>query len=334
MKEETPESSDVPLLMELENKYGFISKKRVFEYNKISDNKEINTDACIDKEQENKNKCEVCLEHKFKYKCPLCKIKTCSLSCVNLHKERNNCKGKVDIKYASCLEDEKDLMKDVSYLTHMINRKNEVSKNNYELIESSKLKNDDDDGLTNKEKNKDKRLKNLIKLCKKFRSIKLERCPVTLSRFKENNSYCDSKNKLFHWTVRLYFLIGKNFESHIFTETFNDIEHSINSIIKKLLEIKEAIKSTNILTLLCSSDFIEGNYRVFNRIGKIEYQNLKLKRELKGEADNDDLLKLDDFSYFKNITNEERSDVLSNYLKDKTIRDYPEFYIILNDKSV
>ncbi|KAK4468771.1 hypothetical protein MN116_007944 [Schistosoma mekongi] len=40
--------------------------------------------------------CTVCLENEFKYKCPKCETKTCSLSCCNDHKIRFDCSGICD----------------------------------------------------------------------------------------------------------------------------------------------------------------------------------------------------------------------------------------------
>jgi len=38
-------------------------------------------------------KCEVCQEAFGKYRCPRCKLVSCSLSCVKQHKEEKNCNG-------------------------------------------------------------------------------------------------------------------------------------------------------------------------------------------------------------------------------------------------
>ncbi|KAH9309065.1 hypothetical protein KI387_036976, partial [Taxus chinensis] len=38
--------------------------------------------------------CEECRENPFKYKCPGCGLRSCSLPCVKVHKERTHCTGK------------------------------------------------------------------------------------------------------------------------------------------------------------------------------------------------------------------------------------------------
>lgn len=38
--------------------------------------------------------CEVCSNSTAKYCCPRCEVKTCSLTCVNIHKKELECDGK------------------------------------------------------------------------------------------------------------------------------------------------------------------------------------------------------------------------------------------------
>ncbi|CAH8589722.1 unnamed protein product [Heterobilharzia americana] len=40
--------------------------------------------------------CAICLEKEFKYKCPKCEIRTCSLFCCNNHKSQFDCSGVCD----------------------------------------------------------------------------------------------------------------------------------------------------------------------------------------------------------------------------------------------
>jgi hypothetical protein len=42
------------------------------------------------------NMCETCKVEKYKYKCPACQFKSCSLKCIKLHKEKLNCTGERD----------------------------------------------------------------------------------------------------------------------------------------------------------------------------------------------------------------------------------------------
>ena len=40
-----------------------------------------------------KSRCELCVEKEWKYRCPKCEIKTCSLECSKKHKEDLACDG-------------------------------------------------------------------------------------------------------------------------------------------------------------------------------------------------------------------------------------------------
>lgn len=37
--------------------------------------------------------CEVCDSKKAKYTCPKCEVRTCSLTCINIHKKELDCNG-------------------------------------------------------------------------------------------------------------------------------------------------------------------------------------------------------------------------------------------------
>lgn len=38
-------------------------------------------------------KCEVCNDQEAKYTCPRCEVKTCCITCVNIHKKELGCNG-------------------------------------------------------------------------------------------------------------------------------------------------------------------------------------------------------------------------------------------------
>ncbi|KAK4372195.1 hypothetical protein RND71_007579 [Anisodus tanguticus] len=47
--------------------------------------------------------CEECKSKPWKYKCPGCSIRTCSLPCINSHKQRTDCNGKKSITHVLSL---------------------------------------------------------------------------------------------------------------------------------------------------------------------------------------------------------------------------------------
>ncbi|KAF4677580.1 hypothetical protein FOL47_000535 [Perkinsus chesapeaki] len=62
--------------------------------------------------------CQVCKKSEFKYTCPACSVKTCSLACVNAHKANSKCTGKrALVEHVAINEfDEKVLRRDISLL--------------------------------------------------------------------------------------------------------------------------------------------------------------------------------------------------------------------------
>ena len=310
------ESIEDTLLLELENESGLLNKKRLKEYKSNIIN--INTN-------DNSKFCDICINTKSKYTCPVCKIKTCSLLCTNNHKTKDKCPGKKLLTYNKSIESNNDLMKDVKYLTTMINSTNNISKQHFNLTKKEAV---EEDIITSQEqtefKGKDKKLRNFIKLCKKFRNISYFKCPSFLSRYNENMSYCDSRNKKFYWSVKIYIInLESNsvFESFLFKEPFDDSIYSINGILEYFISNDNRINITSnqILCLLTSSNI--NKIRVYKKIGKVEYDNGIINKLGK------ELFKHNDFNYFEELPSEEREVKLLDYLNGKTVKDYLELYI-------
>ena len=63
--------------------------------------------------------CEICKINPFKYKCPKCFLKTCSVSCVKTHKKKLKCSGQKE-KFSSKTNlnnlNEKDFFRDINSL--------------------------------------------------------------------------------------------------------------------------------------------------------------------------------------------------------------------------
>lgn len=335
---------NIPLLLELENKSGHLNKKRLITYNNINSNDQYQLkNNLIDNKIE---LCYICKRNKFRYKCPLCNIKTCCLDCVNKHKIENNCIGKKDINFNNNITTTNDIMKDVRYLTHMINNKNNISKkyfnlteNNSNILEKDCSNNENKLNDTTKIYNKDKKLKNLAKLSKKFRNINYKRCPINLSRFYENNSFCDSKNKKFYWSVKVYFIKNSNNEnnkicSYMISEPFDDSIYSISQILDYLNNIeKNKINNYDILDIITQEHYLSKEFKVYTKISKIEYENEQLKKELNNNNNYNNLIdyyKFNNYYYFKQISINEMNKTLKDYLKDKELKDYLEIYVKFN----
>jgi hypothetical protein len=58
--------------------------------------KDQGTTNATTKSEKKMGNCRVCEEQEGKYRCPKCLLISCSLQCVNVHKEKFNCDGKRD----------------------------------------------------------------------------------------------------------------------------------------------------------------------------------------------------------------------------------------------
>jgi hypothetical protein len=139
---------------------------------------------------------------------------------------------------------------------------------------------------------KEKKHKNLKKLSKKFRNINLECSPYVMQRFKENNSYCDSKLRKFFWTVKFIFMENKL--EFIFKNPFDDSEYTLEKIFYEMVNNKEELDITllqyiNGLNLDKVKFLYRDNTALFKfvRIEKIKYvecdRNTPLKEILDGK---------------------------------------------------
>lgn len=330
------------LLLELEASNGKLNKKRLLEYK---------LDSSSEKEEQPQSQvCKMCNLEKSKYSCPKCKLKTCSVNCIKNHKSLFKCNGLLNRSYTSKLDSNQDLFKDVKYLTSMINQKNASSKKTFFLInpiqntenteeisqnQENSQKNSDfqEENCRSRLKTKALTLKNLSKLSSKFRNVTFLKSPSFINDYSQVNSYCDSKNKRFYWSFKFYFLdlyddSSHSFQSFICKKPFDDMIFSINSISKYLFElfssgdIEILTKADNKLLSYMNSNRLDGfskKFDVFLRISKIEYENLLLKRS--------ECLKVNDFLYFKPLSEKDRSDLVVNVINGWTIRNFIEIYI-------
>jgi hypothetical protein len=244
-----------------------------------------------------KDLCENCITNEFKYKCPRCNFKSCSIICVKEHKRIKNCTGIKDKFSKHHLKDfnDNDYYRDINFLNKAINDTNNSNKKVFNLEEKS-----EEDIL------KEKKHKNLKKLAKKFKNINLECSPSIMKQFKENQSYCDSKLKKFFWTVKFTFL-NFNKISHIFAEPFDDAVETLSTIFDNLVMNKEKL-----------------NFDLLQIVNGLDKNKIRfLYKDALGES-KQDVMNIDGANYVildKDI-------LLKDVLNGRTIFEYPEFYIL------
>jgi len=271
----------------------------------------INTDNTDNKDNTSKLElekinCEVCNKISYKYKCPKCLTKSCSLICVKQHKLNKKCNGIKDKFSKNKNLTEKDFFTDVRYMTDMYNETNSVSKKLF-------LQTEDQD----ERKLKEKKQKNFKKLCKKFRSVNLIRCPIYLDRFIENQSYCDSKEKKFYWTIRFNIISTKNdiVMTHIIKNPIDDSLYSLRQILEMFFENKSELSVDQLLLI--------------NNVNKDKIDRISLLYPLSNEEWlqlNEDKKVIVGNSYYE-ICNDKL--LLREFLKDRTLYEYLILYFYI-----
>lgn len=149
--------------------------------------------------------CQICGKNISKYTCPLCKIQTCSLECVKLHKKQLNCSGVKPKSQFVPLEkmDAEMLMKDCALI---------------DQVQTSVL---DSKAKFPKQK-KPKWQKQLKKECQD-EGITICFLPHALSRSQENRTRCKDQNVIY-WTCRFRFHDENN--EIVYNALINDINEN------------------------------------------------------------------------------------------------------------
>jgi hypothetical protein len=215
--------------------------------------------------------------------------------CVKDHKRRFNCSGvrdKFSNKNSLKDYDENDFYRDMKYINETISDTNRASKTMFNI------ENKDEETVM-----KEKKHKNLKKLSKKFRNVNLECSPYIMKRFKENNSYCDSKMRKFYWTVKFIFLENKM--EYILKDPFDDSEYTLDKIFTEMINNKEEL-----------------DMQLLQHVNTINPENIKFLYK-----DNTALLKFIRIEKEKYVECD-RNMILKDLLDGKTIYEYPELYII------
>ncbi|SBT74788.1 conserved Plasmodium protein, unknown function [Plasmodium malariae] len=142
-----------------------------------------------------KNICNVCKEKTYKYRCPFCEIKYCSLICSKTHKSIFKCKNKLKknfkLKNVGRLNfDENMLHRDFLYLQNV----ERIIEGNYKFIKIKEYE------TTKLWLVVYKKLKNILKKKK----IYLLKAPIYTKLHKDNKTYI-SNNEIF-WMIKITFI--------------------------------------------------------------------------------------------------------------------------------
>lgn len=245
--------------------------------------------------------CQICKVNEFKYTCPRCLYKTCSVNCVNKHKKKFGCNGQRDKfkKVSSQSEyDEKAFHRDISYMNSTINNINMTNRKIFGLTEDI-------------DKSQNKIFKNFKRICKKFRNITYYKSPLIMTCNKINKSYSDSSLKKIFWTVKFTFI--KESLEHVFTKRqFDDSEITLSNIAEYLYENKEEIDQVQLLSILKNKEWFN-NYDVY----------FKTNKELIKSFSPENCICYNKYYYEKCNVHLKLMEVLNG----KEIFEYPEFFL-------
>lgn len=159
--------------------------------------------------------CSVCLEKDFKYTCPACGTKTCSVECVKRHKLRSECTGQVDptkfVPKKKLSADQALVNRDYNYLLNF-ERTVQLGKSDIKVNAKNIFKRGAGQNQGHKrqkvESEKDPRIEKVNQIFPHQPQTSVKRqntlvihLPPGMSRATQNKSGYDKKAGAFTWTV-------------------------------------------------------------------------------------------------------------------------------------
>ncbi|ODQ81756.1 hypothetical protein BABINDRAFT_159997 [Babjeviella inositovora NRRL Y-12698] len=177
--------------------------------------------------------CSICFVAQFKYKCPACAAKTCSMLCVKRHKLQSECSGQVDpTKYTpKHTLDETHLHRDYNFLL-LIGRKIDVGKTDVLNNARNIFKNN----AAKRQRLTDGRPKESSEPeTVRRRNVNVIQLPHGMQRAAQNKSGFDKKAQRYMWTVK-WVLVTQDLE-----ENLTDVSQHISYRVKEDETLLEAI---------------------------------------------------------------------------------------------
>ncbi|KAH8306494.1 hypothetical protein KR018_000558, partial [Drosophila ironensis] len=172
--------------------------------------------------------CEVCAAQEARYACPKCEVKTCSLSCVQIHKRELQCDGVRDRTRFLTLGEmtPREFMSDYCFLEdctrYTEHRKADKSKR-----------------LTHINRCLPQPL-HRMRLAAQRRSMRLELLLPHFSRRKENTTYLDWRESRFYWRVEWLFVNTPTQDIARFADPRCDETVTLLDLVRKYVDVAEA----------------------------------------------------------------------------------------------
>ncbi|KAJ1910898.1 Box C/D snoRNA accumulation [Mycoemilia scoparia] len=155
--------------------------------------------------------CQQCQETQFKYKCPACEIRTCSLQCANAHKEATGCTGKRDktVFVPRKEYNANNMYSDFGFLQELSQEQNNANRDRKKTEKEAKS------GMINH--------RHMVRMAKSKRDITVITMSPNLKRHKVNRSNWNQKKRELYWSLELVWML-ENFSpiktiEHAFLDT-------------------------------------------------------------------------------------------------------------------
>ena len=249
----------------------------------------------IDKQVESSNldKCAVCLSSSFKYKCPSCLIRSCSLDCFKQHKSKFDCTG----------------LKNSLQFKRISNFDDHQLRDDFKFLDDY---NRQIDGLKRQKRNIVQSLNDLPNWLQKLiyeanrRAIKLKILPAGFQRRLQNKTAFIYSTKELHWDIELIFtdLNSKQYDCKLMKKRLKLHLNRVpeNKVLKEVLD--QFLKPTSL----------------------IDNQNLNNLLKFYQESDEISVLIKLSFNHYIELDQQSK---LNECLKYKTIIEYPTMLVIL-----
>jgi hypothetical protein len=158
--------------------------------------------------------CEECRQVDSVYVCPGCQIRTCSLKCVQAHKERTQCSGKRNRSefLPVCRMTDNTLRNDYFFLEDVLNQ-----------TSNKKLKTETSNSNASPNKNR----RRLVSQAQQ-RGVTLQLMPSIMERSKKNSSFYSAQKDLITWRVEVIMVSSeptKNVTFNLCENETNVMEH-------------------------------------------------------------------------------------------------------------
>jgi len=264
--------------------------------------------------------CRMCCQKAFKYRCPACALKTCSLKCSNDHKNFICCPGIRDRSTrfkTTRMYSETDLDHDVTFMNKVTFDKEGLRKDTHVKHNDRKINQE----LSLKVSQKRQKLKASLE---KERGIKLQLAPPVLAMAKNNRTHFNKTDGVFLWTIQWVFpsLKNKRFLTHDNRETIT-IKRAIELFSDPTQALDNELKAE--LSKICRFDL--KNLSVF-----VECRYLKKFRDWFKKSDDDGELEVDRQTIMKNLDKLYKIK-LDHLLKDildqfDCIHEIPQFLVV------